>query len=244
MVNQIIFKLLRKAICIRDIEGIFRPYWNDCFIKSAINLDWCRVNPRDDIVRFGIMLIFIASLVTVLFTMFVSRAKSNMDYSVVEQNFNIDPASGLRTDRTVTLNGHRSKKLYSGPLRLVEYHDREGDVDLLFLTNNMEVSSLEVAKLYRNRWQIETFFKWIKQNLAIKKLWGYSENAVNIHIWVAICTYLVVAHLKHSLKSELSIYEIIQILGISAIDKTPLQELLTEPKSNQHVNEQMNLFSD
>lgn len=175
---------------------------------------------------------------------FVSRAKSNMDYSVVEQNFNIDPASGLRTDRTVTLNGHRSKKLYPGPLRLVEYHDWEGDVDLIFLTNNMEVSALEVAKLYRNRWQIETFFKWIKQNLAIKKLWGHSENAVNIHIWVAICTYLVVAHVKHSLKSELSIYEIIQILGISAMDKTPLKELLTEPKSNQNVNEQMNLFSD
>src|SRR5690606_32607598 len=145
---------------------------------------------------------------------FVSRAKSNMDYSVVEQNFNIDPASGLRTDRTVSLNGLRSKKLYPGPLRLVEYHDREGNVDLIFLTNNMEVSALEVAKLYRNRWQIETFFKWIKQNLAIKKLWGHSENAVNIHIWVAICTYLVVAHVKHSLKSELSIYEIIQILGI------------------------------
>jgi len=124
---------------------------------------------------------------------FGSRGESNMDYSVVEQNFNIDPASGLRTDRTVTLNGHRSKKLYPGPLRLVEYHDQESDVDLLFLTNNMEVSALEVAKLYCNKWQIETFFKWIKQNLAIKKLWGQSENAINIHIWAAICTYLVVA---------------------------------------------------
>lgn len=175
---------------------------------------------------------------------FISRAKSNMDYRTVERNFNIDPATGLRMDRTVALNGHRSKRLYPGPLRLVEYHDRENDVDLLFLTNNMEVSALEVAKLYRNRWQIETFFKWIKQNLTIKKLWGHSENAVNIHIWAAICTYLVVAHVKHSLKSELSIYEIIQILGISSMDRAPLQELLTEPKSNQNVNEQMNLFND
>jgi hypothetical protein len=108
----------------------------------------------------------------------------------------------------------------------------------------MEVSALEVAKLYRNGWRIETFFKWIKQNLAIKRLWGHSENAVNVHIRVAICTYLIVAHVKHSLKSELSIYEIIQILGISAMDKTPLQELLTEPKSNQNVNERMNLFND
>jgi hypothetical protein len=175
---------------------------------------------------------------------FISRAKSNMDYHTVGQNFNIDPETGLRIDRTVILNGYRSKKLYPRPLRLVEYHDGENNIDLCFLTNNMEVSALEVAKLYRNRWQIETFFKWIKQNLAIKKLWGHSENAVNIHIWVAICTYLVVAHVKHSLKSELSIYEIIQILGISSMDKTPLQELLTEPKSNQNVNEQMNLFNE
>ena len=175
---------------------------------------------------------------------FISRAKSNMDYRTLERNFNIDPTTGLRMDRTVALNGYRSKRLYPGPLRLVEYHDRENDVDLLFLTNNMEVSALEVAKLYRNRWQIETFFKWIKQNLTIKKLWGHSENAVNIHIWAAICTYLVVAHVKHSLKSELSIYEIIQILGISSMDRAPLQELLTETKSNQNVNEQMNLFND
>src|SRR5690606_34430348 len=81
---------------------------------------------------------------------FVSRAKSNMDYRVVEQNFNIDPASGLRTDRTVVLNGYRPKKLYPAPLRLVKYHDWESDVDLLFLTNNIEVSALEISRLYRN----------------------------------------------------------------------------------------------
>ena len=90
---------------------------------------------------------------------FVSRAKFNMDYSIVQQNFNMDLTSGLRTDRTVTLHGHRSKKPYPGPLRFFEYNDQEGDVGLLFVTNNMDVSALEVAKLYRNRWQIETFFK-------------------------------------------------------------------------------------
>jgi len=175
---------------------------------------------------------------------FISRAKSNMDYSTVERNLNIDPVTGLRTDKTVTLNGHRSKRLYPGPLRLVEYHDGENDADLIFLTNNMEVSALEVTRLYRNRWQIETFFKWIKQNLAIKKLWGQTENAVNVHIWVAICTYLIVALVKKSLQNELSIYEMIQILGISSMDKASLNELLTEPKSNQNVKEQLSLFND
>ena len=88
------------------------------------------------------------------------------------------------------------------------------------------------------------FFKWIKQNLTIKTLWGHSENAVNIHIWVAICTYLIVAKVKHALRSNLSIYEIIQILSISVFDKTSLKELLTEYQTNQNVKEQKNLFSD
>ena len=175
---------------------------------------------------------------------FITRAKSSMDFSVIESNFNIDARSGLLTDRTVVLNGYKSKKLYPEPLRLVEYYDADKEVELVFLTNNFEVSALEIARLYRHRWQIEVFFKWIKQNLVIKSLWGQSENAVNIHIWIAICTYLVVALVKHTLKSTLSIYEIMQILGISAFDKTPLNDLLTENQKNQNIKEQeiWNLF--
>jgi len=165
-----------------------------------------------------------------------------MVFKVIERNYNINKSTGLRADKTILLNGPKTKRLYPEALRLIEYHDTEKDVDLCFVTNNTDVSALEVARLYRNRWQIETFFKWIKQNLTIKKLWGHSENAVNIHVWMAICTYLVVAQVKHSIKSELSIYEIIQILGISSMDKTPLAELLTELSSNQNVNEQMKLF--
>lgn len=175
---------------------------------------------------------------------FISRAKSNMDYTITHQNYNINPITGLRSDKTIILNGYKSKKLYPEPLRMVEYHDEEKDITLYFLTNNQEVSALEVTKLYKNRWQIEVFFKWIKQNLTIKKLWGHSENAVNIHIWVAICTYLIVAHIKHTLRSNLSIYEIIQILSISAMDKTPIKELLTAEFSNQNFNEQINLFDN
>lgn len=175
---------------------------------------------------------------------FISRAKTTMDYSVIESSFNIDESTGLRSDKIIELNGFKSKQLYSEPLRLVEFYDSENDIILTFLTDNFDVSALEIANLYRNRWQIEVFFKWIKQNLIIKTLWGHSENAVNIHVWVAICTYLVVAKVKHTLKSNLTIYEILQILSISVFDKTPIQELLTDYQTNQNVKEQRNLFSD
>ena len=174
---------------------------------------------------------------------FVTRAKVTMDYRVLENNFNLDETTGLRSDRTIKLKGPKSKQLYPDNLRMVEYYDDEKDLLLTFITNNFEVSSLEIARLYRNRWQIEVFFKWIKQNLIIKTLWGHSENAVKVHVWIAICTYLIVAQVKYALKSTLSIYEILQILGISVFDKTPVKELLTELQINQNVKEQGNLFS-
>jgi len=175
---------------------------------------------------------------------FVTRAKVTLDYKVIESNYNIDEKTGLRSDRHIKLNGPKSQHLYPETLRLVEYYDDEKDIILVFLTNNIEVSAFEIACLSRNRWQIEVFFKWIKQNLTIKTLWGHSENAVNVHIWVAICTYLIVAYVKKMLKSKLSIYEIIQILGISSFDKTPVKELLTEIQANQNFKEQYNLFNN
>ena len=176
------------------------------------------------------------------YSFFVTRAKATLDYVVLEQNYNLNETTGLRSDKTIKLRGQKSKRLYPEPLRLVEYYDDEKDIILVFLTNNFEVSALEIARLYRNRWQIEVFFKWIKQNLTIKKLWGHSENAVNLHVWVAICTYLLVAYVKYQLKSTLSIYEVMQILGISAFDKTPLKELLTETQFNHNIKEQNELF--
>lgn len=174
---------------------------------------------------------------------FVTRAKASLKYSVSKQCYNIDESTGLRADKTVLLTGPKSKKLYAQPLRLVEFYESEKDILLVFLTNNFEITALEVAYLYKNRWQIEVFFKWIKQNLTIKKLWGHSENAVKIHVWTAICTYLVVAYVKQALKSELSIYEIMQILGISVFDKTNIRELLTEFQVNQNVKDQLDLFN-
>jgi len=172
---------------------------------------------------------------------FVTRAKDNICYLVVEQNFNIDQTTGLRTDKIVCLTVAKSKKLYPEKLRLVEFYDDVNDELLVFLTNNFDVSALEVANLYRNRWQIEIFFRWIKQNLTVKKLWGYSANAVKIHLWVAICTHLIVAYIKHVMRSPLSIYEISQVLRTSLFDKTLIRDLIDKNKSqirqNQNVKE-------
>ncbi len=174
---------------------------------------------------------------------FITRARETQDYETLEYNHNLDQTTGLRSDEKIKLRGPKSKQLYPEVLRIVEYYDAEKELLLVFLTNNFDAAALDIARLYKNRWQIEVFFKWIKQNLTIKKLWGHSENAVNIHIWVAICTYLTVAYIKHRLNSQLSIYEIMQILSISAFDKTPLQELLTEYQATQNVKEQYNLLT-
>jgi IS4 transposase len=169
---------------------------------------------------------------------FVSRAKTTMQYEIIEQNFNIDQATGLRSDKTVLLTIAKTKKRYPEKLRLVEFYDQINDELLTFLTNNFDVSALEVALLYQNRWQIEIFFKWIKQNLVIKKLWGHSENAVKIHLWIAIIAYLLVAYINQKIENDYSIYELMQILGVSVFDKTPIRELLTEQRQfNQNVKE-------
>ena len=176
---------------------------------------------------------------------FVTRAKETMQYTVIEQNFNIDETTGLRSDRIVKLSVAKSKKLYSENLRLVEFFAIENNELLVFLTNNFEVSALEIARLYQQRWQIEVFFRWIKQNLTIKTLWGHSENAVKIHLWVAICTYLIVSLVKAVFKSEYSIYQIMQILNLSVFDKTPLRDLICSNRkiqTIQNVKEQLLLF--
>ena len=176
---------------------------------------------------------------------FVTRAKSSLKYIIVEQNFNIDDNTGLRADKIIELTIAKSRELYPEKLRLVEFYDLEKDNYLVFMTNNFDVTALEICYIYKNRWQIETFFKWVKQNLVIKKLWGHSQNAVKTHIWIAICTYLIVAYVKKSVKSDLSIYQIIQILSISTFDKTPINELLSDFQNNQNVNEQQyNIFDN
>lgn len=173
---------------------------------------------------------------------FVTRAKENLKYTIIENNFNIDNSTGLVYDRVISLTTANSYKSYPKNLRLVGYYDAEKDETFEFLTNDFEASALEIANLYKRRWQIEIFFKWIKQNLSIKKLWGHSENAVKIHIWVAIITYLIVAYIKNISKSELTIYQIIEIFRISLFDKKLIKNLIVRDKDKIEI-EQPNLFN-
>jgi len=158
---------------------------------------------------------------------FVTRAKDNFNFERV-YSAPVDKETGLRCDQTIKLSTYRSAKEYDQYLRRVKYYDKELNKTFVFLTNNFEIQALEVALLYKYRWKVELFFKWIKQHLKIKSFWGESKNAVKTQIWIAICTYLMVAIVKRELKIERSIYEMLQILSVSAFDKTPINQLLTE----------------
>ena len=169
---------------------------------------------------------------------FVTRAKSVMRYRIIEtMDTNEDD---ILADQLVMLTGHKSSRLYPKPLRIVQYRDAETNEELTFISNNMDISALDIANIYRNRWQIEVFFKWIKQNMTVKRMWGYSENAVRIHLWTAIISYLLMAKIKANLQTEYSITEVARILGVSALAKTPIQELLAKDQptiENQNVKE-------
>ncbi len=174
---------------------------------------------------------------------FVVRAKTNLRFSPVESR-KVDKATGLRCDRSIRLSVAKSRKNYPDKIRRIKYYGREKDIRLVFLTNDFEMGAMEIATVYKSRWQIEVFFKWIKQNLQIKTLWGHSENAVKTQLWIAISTYLVVAYLKHQIKSPYSIYEMTQVLGTSAFAKTSVNELFTKMSINQNFKEQLNLFNN
>lgn len=159
--------------------------------------------------------------------LFVTRAKSNLSFRRVYSQ-QVDKATGLLCDQKVRLTGPKSAKQYPDQLRRVKYRDQELGKTFVFLTNNFDIAALEVTLLYKHRWKIELFFKWIKQHLKVKTFWGESENAVKAQIWIAICTYLLVAIAKKKLDIDRNLYEILQILSISAFDKTPLNQLLND----------------
>ena len=163
-----------------------------------------------------------------------------MKYEVIETNYNIDESTGLQGDYTIRLTGYKPKKLYPRPFRLVRYYDFENDEVLEFISNNSEISALLVANIYRNRWQIETLFKWIKGNLTIKALWGHFENTVKIQLWVAICTYLLVAIIKARCGSGYSITEVEMLLRVSVFDRMNIRDLLAKP-ADQLLNQNQNV---
>ena len=166
---------------------------------------------------------------------FVVRAKTNLQYRCVKWKRRMP--KNVLTDAEIELKVYKSRNDYPENLRLVRYYDDEQDRVFMFLTNAMDLTAQQIADLYKNRWQIELFFKWLKQHLKIKKFWGTTENAVRIQISAAIIAYCLVAIVQHAMQLKRSTYEVLQILSISLTDKTPLRELFDKTYSND-VNEQ------
>jgi hypothetical protein len=175
---------------------------------------------------------------------FLIRAKSNLRCRRIYSH-PVDRTTGLICDQTIMLTGFYQSKDYPEKLRRVKYYDAETDLTFVFLTNNFNLPALIVADLYRSRWQVELFFKWIKQHLRIKSFYGTSENAVKTQIWIAISVYVIVAILKKQLHLPYSLYTILQVLSISVFERIPLYQLFTNTNhktENPMSANQLNLF--
>ena len=157
---------------------------------------------------------------------FLTRAKKNLDCKRLKSH-PIDKTTGLRSDQTIVLAGAKSSQAYAEPLRKIRYFDVATDKRFVFLTNNFVLPALTIAQLYKSRWQIELFFKWIKQHLRIKTFYGTSPGAVRTQVWIAVSVYVLVAIVKKELKIDRSLSEILQILSVNPFEKTPVLQLLT-----------------
>jgi len=159
---------------------------------------------------------------------FITRAKKNLRFDRLYSN-KCNKKANIKCDQVIKLHGVNASSRYPEKMRRIKFFDEETQTIFVFLTNNNELKAEDIAALYKYRWQIELFFKWIKQHLKVKSFWGTSENAVKIQVYSAIICFALVSIIKSKLKIEKSAYEILQILSVSLLDKTPLNELLTKP---------------
>jgi hypothetical protein len=159
---------------------------------------------------------------------FITRFKDNTNYRRLYSS-KVDRSTGVICDQIIRFNNHYAKKDYPEKLRRIKYYDKETGITFEFATNHFELPALEIAQLYKQRWQIELFFKWIKQHLKIKAFWGYSENAVRIQIYSAIIAYVTVVIMKEKMKIKYSTYEILQILSLTMLNKTQINQLFQPP---------------
>ena len=175
---------------------------------------------------------------------FVTRTKSNTSFQRIYSN-PVDKSTGIRCDQIIALTGYYSKKDYPEKLRRVKFFDVKTGRKLSFLTNQFSLPALTIADIYRCRWQVELFFKWIKQHLRIKAFYGTTENAVKTQIWIAITVYVLVAIIKKRMQINLSLYTILQILSISLFEKSPIWQVLTQTGYKNQITSghiQLNLF--
>ena len=176
---------------------------------------------------------------------FVTRAKSNFKFNRIYSN-DVDRSTGVICDQTINLSGFYQSKDYPDKLRRIKYYDKQTDKRLVFLTNNFQLKTILIAKIFKERWQIELFFKWIKQHLRIKSFYGTTPNAVKTQIWIAVSVYLLVAIVKKRLNINLSLYTFLQILSISIFEKSPILQLINDVEynfNNQDYSNQLNLFN-
>jgi len=170
---------------------------------------------------------------------FVIRCKSNLQSRRL-YSYPVDKSKGLRCDQTIVLTGKDSAKHYPGQLRRVRYYDEKTNKNLTFLSNNFILPAYIITQLYKCRWQIELFFKWIKQHLRIKSFYGTSENAVKTQVWIAISIYVLVAIIKKRLNLDMSLYTFLQILSVTVFEKAPIYQLLTEFRDTNHLDDSRN----
>jgi len=175
-------------------------------------------------------------------TFFVTRAKANFKFRR-RYSHGVDKSTGVLCDQTVMLTTFYPAKAYPEPLRRIKYIDQQTGEKLVFLTNNFELPAVTIAQLYKARWQIELFFKWIKQHLRIKAFYGTSLNAVKTQIWIAISTYLLVAIVKKELRLESSLYTILQVLSLSLFERMPILQAFAETDSQLKTNDSCNQSS-
>jgi uncharacterized protein DUF4372/DDE family transposase len=173
-------------------------------------------------------------LFTLCSAFFVVRTKENV---LLQRRYSrpVDKTTGVRSDHTVILTAIESAKVYPDPLRRVSYYDAETDKRLKFLTNNFVLPALTISQIYRSRWQVELFFKWIKQHLRIKAFFGTSTNAVKTQIWIAVSVYVLVAILRKQFGLEASLYQILQILSLTLFEKTPILQALQASDSQEEL---------
>lgn len=177
---------------------------------------------------------------------FVIRAKSNLQFRRIYSH-PIDKSTGLRCDQTIKLTGFYPRQHYPNMLRRIKFYDVKTDKKFVFLTNNFSLPALTITELYRHRWQVELFFKWIKQHLRIKSFFGTSENAVKTQVWIAVSVYVLVAIIKKRLGIKASLYSILQILSLTIFETMTLDQLLTGCDQNMKINNddiQLNLFDN
>jgi hypothetical protein len=164
---------------------------------------------------------------------FVTRSKAGLKLNRL-QSRPVDPATGVRSDQIVWLANVSSIRHYPDKLRRIHYVDAEKNKSFVFLTNNFELPAVTIALLYKSRWKVELFFKWIKQHLRIKHFYGTSDNAVKTQIWISVCVYVLVAIVKKQVQSDKSLYSILQILSVNAFEKEPLHQVLSDSTSQNH----------